>query len=189
MPCWPRWAHRCAHRQRLAELEQATLGLLRAVGVRVLIIDELHNVLAGRGDVRREFLNLIRFLGNELRVPLVGVGTREAYLAIRSDDQLENRFEPFTLPRREPDGEACSLLASFAASFPLRRRSEIATQEMARYLLTRSEGTIGEVTHLLMDAAIAAIDSGEEAINQATLLMAAYTGPTQRRRLFERELV
>jgi hypothetical protein len=39
-------------RQRLAELEQATLGLLRAVGVRVLIIDELHNVLAGRGDVR-----------------------------------------------------------------------------------------------------------------------------------------
>ena len=31
-------------RQRLAELEQATLGLLRAVGVRVLIIDELHNV-------------------------------------------------------------------------------------------------------------------------------------------------
>jgi hypothetical protein len=54
-------------------------------------VDELHNVLAGRGDVRREFLNLIRFLGNELRIPLVGVGTREAYLAIRSDDQLENR--------------------------------------------------------------------------------------------------
>ena len=74
------------------------LRLLRAAGVRVLVIDELHNVLAGRGDVRREFLNLIRFLGNELRIPLVGVGTREAYLAIRSDDQLENRFEPFTLP-------------------------------------------------------------------------------------------
>ena len=49
---------------------------------------------------------------------------------------------------------------------------------MARYLLTRSEGTIGEITHLLMDAAVAAIESGEEAINQATLLMAAYAGPT-----------
>lgn len=175
-------------RQRLAELEQATLGLLRAVGVRVLIIDELHNVLAGRGDVRREFLNLIRFLGNELRIPLVGVGTREAYLAIRSDDQLENRFEPFTLPRWEPDDEARSLLASFATSLPLRRRSDIASEEMPRYLLTRSEGTIGEITHLLMDAAVAAIESGEEAINQATLLMAAYSGPTERRRLFEREL-
>ena len=175
-------------RQRLAELEQVTLTLLRAVGVRVLVIDELHNVLAGRGDVRREFLNLIRFLGNELRIPLVGVGTREAYLAIRSGDQLENRFEPFTLPLWAPDQEACSLLASFAASFPLRRRSHIATPEMARYLLTRSEGTIGEVAHLLTDAAVAAIESGEEAINQRTLLMAPYTGPAERRRLFEREL-
>jgi type II secretory pathway predicted ATPase ExeA len=175
-------------RQRLAELEQVALTLLRAVGVRVLVIDELHNVLAGRGEARREFLNLIRFLGNELRIPLVGVGTREAYLAIRSDDQLENRFEPYVLPRWEPGQEACSLLASFAASFPLRRRSSIATVEMARYLLTRSEGTIGEVTHLLTDAALAAIESGEEAINQRTLLMASYVGPSERRRLFEREL-
>jgi hypothetical protein len=175
-------------RQRLAELEQATLTLLRTVGVRILVIDELHNVLAGPGNVRREFLNLIRFLGNELRIPLVGVGTREAYLAIRSDDQLENRFEPFALSRWEPNEEACSLLASFATSFPLRRRSGIATVEMARYLLTRSEGTIGELTHLLTDAAAAAIVSGEEAINERTLLMAQYAGPTERRRLFEREL-
>jgi hypothetical protein len=86
-------------RQRLAELEQLALRLLRTVGMRVLVIDELHNVLAGRGEARREFLNLIRFMGNELRIPLVGVGTREAYLAIRSDDQLENRFEPLPMPR------------------------------------------------------------------------------------------
>ncbi len=164
------------------------LRLLRAAGVRMLVIDELHNMLGGRGDRRREFLNLIRFLGNELRIPLVGAGTREAYLAIRSDDQLENRFQPFPLPRWEPDQEACSLLASFAASFPLRRRSGIATGEMARYLLTRSEGTIGELAHLLTDAAVVAIESGEEAINQRTLLMADYTGPSERRRLFEREL-
>lgn len=175
-------------RQRLAELEQTALTLLRAVGVRVLVIDELHNLLAGRGETRREFLNLIRFLGNELRIPLVGVGTREAYLAIRSDDQLENRFEPFTLPRWEPNEEARSLLASFAAAFPLRRASAIAGEDMPRYLLSRSEGTIGELTHLLTDAAIAAIESGEEAINQRTLLLAAYVGPTERRRMFEREL-
>jgi hypothetical protein len=175
-------------RQRVAELEQAALNLLRVVGVRVLVVDELHNVLAGSGERRREFLNLIRFLGNELRIPLVGVGTREAYLAIRSDDQLENRFQPFPLPRWEPDLQACSLLASFAAAFPLRRPSHIGTEAMARYLLTRSEGTIGELAHLLTDAAIAAIESGEEAINQRTLLLSAYNGPSERRRLFEREL-
>ncbi|MET4097441.1 hypothetical protein ABIB51_004397 [Arthrobacter sp. UYCu712] len=92
-------------RRRVADLEQLTLAVLRRVGVRVLVIDELHNVLAGRADVRREFLNLLRFLGNELRIPLVGVGTREAYLAIRSDDQLENRFEPMTLPLWETNAD------------------------------------------------------------------------------------
>lgn len=73
------------------------MTLRQAQGVNVR--SRLHNVLAGRGDVRREFLNLIRFLSNELRIPLVGVGTREAYLAIRSDDQLENRQD---LARRSP---------------------------------------------------------------------------------------
>lgn len=178
-----------ARQYRLPDLEQLVLGLLRAASVRVLVIDELHNVLSGRGDRRREFLNLIRFLGNELRIPLVGVGTREAYLAIRADEQLENRFAPLTLPRWEPGEQACSLLASFAASFPLRRPSHLADAQMAGYLLTRAEGTIGELAALLTDAAVVAIESGEEAINQRTLLLAAYTGPTERRRLFERELV
>ncbi len=175
-------------RYRLADLEQLALRLLRAAGVRMLVIDELHNVLAGAGDRRREFLNLLRFLGNELRIPLVGVGTHNAYLAIRSDDQLENRFAPFTLPRWETDADTCSLLASFASAFPLRRPSSIATTEMASYLLARCEGTIGELTSLLTDAAVAAITSGEEAINQHTLTLASYAGPTERRRLFEREL-
>lgn len=176
-------------RARLPELEQLALVLLRQVDVRLLVIDELHNVLAGNSVSRREFLNLLRFLGNELRIPLVGVGTREAYLVIRSDDQLENRFEPMTLPLWEGNDDCYSLLASFAASFPLRRPSSIATPDMARYLLTRSEGTIGELAHLLMAAAIAAVDSGEEAINRRTLIMADYNGPTERRRQFERELM
>ena len=47
------------------------------------------------GERQRELLNLLRYLGNELRIPLACLGTREAYLAIRTDDQLENRFEPF----------------------------------------------------------------------------------------------
>ncbi|MEG3629961.1 TniB family NTP-binding protein [Streptomyces poriticola] len=142
----------------------------------------------GHGDGRREFLNLLRYLGNELRIPLVGVGTRDAYLAVRADDQLENRFAPLTLARWEADEDAWSLLASFAASFPLRRSSPIGTAGMAGYLLTRSEGTIGELAHLLTDAAVTAIESGEEAINRRALLLAAYAGSSERRRMFEREL-
>lgn len=175
-------------RQRLAELERLTLGILQTVGVRMLVIDELHNVLAGNGAHRREFLNLLRFLGNEMRIPLVGVGTRDAYLAIRSDDQLENRFEPLVLPLWEVGPESCSLIASFVAAFPLRYPSPIATPDMARYLLTRSEGTIGELAQLLTAAAVVAVECGAEAINQRTLTLANYSGPSERRRQFEREL-
>ena len=176
-------------RRRIVDLEQLVLTLLRAVDTRILIIDELHNVLAGRGDSRREFPNLLRFLGNELRIPVVGVGTREAYLAVRSDDQLENRFEPFILPVWKEGDQTRSLLASFAASFPLRRRSVIDTDDMMTYLLARSEGTIGELAHLLTTAAVVAVETGMESINPKTLAMADYRGPTERRRLFERELL
>ncbi|MGZ8219144.1 TniB family NTP-binding protein [Methylomagnum sp.] len=109
-------------RVRLADVEPLALGLLRTVGVRMLVIDELHNVLAGKADTRREFLNLIRFLGNSLAVPIVGVGTRDAYLAIRADPQLENRFESFVLPLWEDGEELLALLASFAAALPPRCR-------------------------------------------------------------------
>ncbi|MHC8609986.1 TniB family NTP-binding protein (plasmid) [Paenarthrobacter ureafaciens] len=176
-------------RRRLADVEQISLKLLRLTGVRMLVIDELHNILAGQGNSRREFLNLLRFLGNELRIPIVGVGTREAYLAVRSDDQLENRFEPIVLPLWKTGEDTLSLLASFAAALPLQRASDIATADMAQYLLARSEGTIGELARLLTTAAIAAVESGEERINRRTLVMADYAGPTERRRLFERELM
>lgn len=176
-------------RNRVSELEQLALIRLHEVKTRVLVIDELHNVLAGQSDKRREFLNLLRFIGNELCIPIVGVGTRDAYLAIRSDDQLENRFEPLLLPRWQPNDELISLLASFAASFPLHRPSLIATEDMAHYIMNRTEGTIGEIAHFLRLAAIAAIESGEECINSKTLSLAHYSSPLERRRNFERTLL
>jgi hypothetical protein len=42
--------------QRLPVLEQLALRLLRETAVRVLVIDELHNTLAGSSDARRQFL-------------------------------------------------------------------------------------------------------------------------------------
>ena len=79
-----------------AEVEQAALSRLRLVKAQILVIDELHNVLSGQSDVRREFLNTLRFLGNELRIPIVGVGTKDAYLAIRTDDQKPIRADSDT---------------------------------------------------------------------------------------------
>jgi len=174
--------------RRVSDLEELSLRILRQVGLRMLVIDELHNVLAGSGPQQRQFLNLLRFLGNELRIPLVCVGTKEAYLAIRSDDQLENRFEPFSLPLWTLDDEFSSLLASFAAVLPLRRASQLHLPDIAHYILSKSEGTIGEITTLLTRSAILAVETGKECIDRKILGLVDYSSPTERRRTFEREL-
>jgi hypothetical protein len=133
-------------RMRVSELEILALNIMKKTKVSMLVIDELHNILAGNASIRNEFLNLLKFLGNILRIPIIGVGTEDAYRAIRSDDQLENRFNPFILPRWKDDDEFMSLLESFAASFPLHKPSELYSNEIAQYILARTEGTIGEVS-------------------------------------------
>lgn len=173
---------------KVAELEQMAISLLRSVQARIIVIDEMHNLLASKKDAHREFLNLLRFLGNELRIPIIGVGTKDAYLAIRLDAQLENRFEPEPLPVWEEGDELRSLLSSFSAAIPLRRPSEISSEEMSRYILSRTQGTIGEITKLLTTAAVLAIETGEESINKQTLELASYHSPDERRRMFERAL-
>ena len=164
------------------------MRLLRQVGCRMLVLDELHNLLAAPTQRQRELLNLLRYLGNELRIPLACLGTREAYLAIRSDDQLENRFEPLLLPSWEDGPEFGRLLASFEAVLPLREPSSLGAPAMRAQVLRRSEGTIGEMTALLAAAADAALLAGEERISAAALDQADYQPPTVRRRMFEQEL-
>jgi hypothetical protein len=128
------------------------------------------------------------YLGNDLRIPLACLGTREAYLAIRTDDQLENRFEPFLLPSWEDDLEFGRLLASFEAVLPLREPSGLGLPAMRAMILRRSEGTIGEVAALLAAATAAALQGGKERIDTIAVEQAEYRPPTVRRRLFERQL-
>lgn len=81
--------------ERLDVLEQIALRLLRVIDPRMLVIDEVHNLLAGTPREQRRMLNLLKFLANQLRVPLVCVGTDDALRAMQSDPQIASRFEPF----------------------------------------------------------------------------------------------
>lgn len=173
---------------RSPDREGFVLRLLRTVGCRIILIDELHNLLAAPAPRGRELLNLLRHLTNELRIPLACLGTREAYLAVRSDDQLENRFEPFLLSPWEDGPELGRLLASFEAVLPLREPSRLGVPAMRGHVLRRSEGTIGEIAALLAAAADAALRAGREHIGAGEIEAADYQPPAARRRLFEAAL-
>lgn len=169
-------------RQRLA------FKLLDMCETRMLIIDEFHNLLGVSARRQRELLNHIRFIGNDRQLPIVGLGTREAWLAIRSDPQLENRFTPYLLPLWDDGVELGRLLASFETCLPLREPSHLASVEMRALVLRRAEGTIGEIATLITRAARTALLAGREHIDTAAIEAAGYDGPSVRRRLVDRAL-
>jgi hypothetical protein len=168
---------------RLAKRQDAAVRMLRETGVRLLVIDEVHNLLSGSRVQQRRLLNLLRWLGNELQIPLVAVGTAEALHAVHSDDQLANRFEPFGLPPWRNGEEYRQLLSTMEAVLPLRRPSQLAKPELAEKILSASEGILGEVVSIVTRAAVRAVMTGAEAISAKLIDETGFISPTQRRRV------
>jgi Bacterial TniB protein len=81
--------------------------------------------MAGNSLRQNWFLNVIKYLGNELKLPIVAVGTQDAFNALSTDPQLANRFEPAVLPRWHYDREFLRLLMSFEQVLPLRNESRL----------------------------------------------------------------
>ena len=167
------------------ERQMQVIRLLRTIGTRMLIVDEIHHILAGPINRQRQFLNVLKYLGNELKIPLVGVGTIDAVRAIQTDPQLANRFEPIALRRWQMNRDWQMLLSSFERILPLRKPSQLAELSIATALLAWSEGTIGELASLLRTAAKAAIESGGECITEPLLRQIDWTPPSSRRNAVE----
>lgn len=150
-------------RATLGLLESVVLRLLNAIRPGLLIIDEVHSLQAGTVREQARFLNMLRFLGNELRIPLVCVGTQQARNALRTDDQLVRRFEAFALPPWQNDEHFAGLVGSLLRMLPLRRPSEIGERTLKR-IVEATGGITAGIFSLMTMLAIAAIESGEERI-------------------------
>ena len=156
--------------------------LLKKCNVRMLILDELHSVLAGNMEKQRIFLSVLRNLGNEVKIPIVGVGTKDALRAIKSDPQLDNRFKPSIIPRWEYNIEFRRLLKSFEMMLPLKVASDLHQKNISLKLLAMSEGYIGELAEILSIATIEAIKNGQEHISLKLLMSLDWYSPTERKK-------
>jgi len=101
--------------------------------VQVLVIDEVHNILAGTYREQRIVLNTLRFLSNRLRISLVCFGVNEAREAISGDVQLARRFEQFTLSRWAANEQFESLAVSILRNTPLRQPSVLSANHRGHY--------------------------------------------------------
>jgi len=140
--------------------------LLTNLETKMIILDEFQNALAGSGARLRRFLNGIKYLGNELSIPIVVAGTPETLNVLQSDPQIANRFEPAFLPKWDLGEDYLRLLATIEPKLGLKNKSKLHSSVIARRLHEESEGTIGELMRLLQLLAKDAMVSGVEIINE-----------------------
>lgn len=161
-PCRP-WATARAKRGHRSAAFRG-LSMMRRVGLRLLLIDDLHNI---RGSGVGPVLVELREIGSVAGVSLGCFATREIAYALRQDEQLANRFELMTLPRWQiDDPDYWRLLQTFGRRLPLRLPSNLTDPTLAADILVRCDGLIGGVTRLLRQAAVQAVRLGHERIDR-----------------------
>jgi len=153
----------------LSSLERLARDLLRRIAPRMLIVDEVHHLLAGGHREQRASLNLLKYLANDLKFSVVVVGTSDALLALETDAQMRSRFTPFEIPRWRECDEFRRLLSAFERVLPLRKASNLAQKAVVEFLLAASGGLTGEVSRLLNEAAELAIVDATERITMQHL--------------------
>lgn len=157
-----------APRADIAQMEQAALRIMKAIGVQVLVIDEVHNILAGTYREQRVVLNTLRFLSNRLQISLVCFGVNEAREAIGGDVQLARRFEQFTLNRWAANEGFETLVTSILRNTPLRKPS-VLTPKSLRRILQITDGITANIFQTINIVAIDAIENGSECITDSAV--------------------
>lgn len=150
-------------RATVLELEIQTLRNLKRMEVKLLMLDEVHNLLAGSAKEQRILLNTLRFISNELQISLVCLGIADAREAIGGDVQLMRRFEELTLPRWQGDEEFEQLIVTILRHLPLKLASQISARAL-RQVLQATDGVTARIFTMFNDLAVSAIGTGTECI-------------------------
>lgn len=149
-------------------LRSETMSVLDRVGMKVLVIDELANVLTRREPTKATSLNQIKFIMNEHKRPVVLGVTEKAYRTIQHDEQISNRFIQIRLAL--PKGQdLAKLVLGWVRLQPLRRPSEIGEKFFALLNQLHAQYT-GDLVWHLKQMAVAAIQTGEERLTYAGLV-------------------
>lgn len=149
------------------DLYMLVTRMLKACGVKMIIIDEFHNILINKRIQKNttNFLNQFRHCLNLWQIPVVCAGLRDQVVdVIDYDPQIESRFRRrFELPLWSPGSLATkSLMASLDAALPLMKGPGLGDQAVRRAIVSYSKGRMGDIVDITIDAAIDALNSTEE---------------------------
>ncbi|GEM71812.1 MULTISPECIES: TniB family NTP-binding protein [Sphingomonas] len=158
-----------AGRGDVQRARQLTRRIMGQVGARMLILDEINHMLACTPRQQRVFLNTLRYLANDLQIPLVCTGNHEARAALLTDAALAERFDAVELVRWQNDEPFRLLMVTLAAILPLRKPSQLEEERCRTAILDLSDGNTGRIFRLVETLAVRAIENGTERIEVSDL--------------------
>ena len=142
---------------------------LREAGVKMIVIDEIHNLIAG-GEMRsRIILEHLKTFSNIHRISLVGAGTARALQSLKLDEQYLSRMPPVTLPDWNLNRAFLGLLMAIESRMPLREVSMLTDPKLAEFIHSHSKKCIGRTVRLIVDSTRLAIYKGEEKLTESLI--------------------
>ncbi|MFK3648009.1 TniB family NTP-binding protein [Lysobacter enzymogenes] len=158
---------------RVNDRETLVSRLLRNVGCRLLVLDEVQDIMLGNEREQQRALEGIKFLMNELQMHVLGFGTDKAFQGLASDPHLEARFTESALPGWRADSTLANFLATYERCLPFPEPSHLGREEIVKYMARTGDGILGKIVTRLQNAALAALCEGERSISLSQLEAAA----------------
>lgn len=152
------------HNESTSKKQYLVEYYIKLLNIEMLVIDEIHNVLSGSVARQKQVLNGIKNLSNNLKIPIVLSGTKDALRAISTDTQISSRFRPVYLKKWKMDKDYVNLLATIISTLPLKSESDILNPKAAQEILNISDGYIGDIVALINKASIYALKNNKEKI-------------------------
>lgn len=160
-----------------ADRERMVLKLCSTANLKLLIVDEIQDILTSTARQQRIALDTIKFLMNELSLPILTLGTSQAPAAMQVDEHLNARFKYRELPVWERDAYLKNFLDTLEKALPLRNPSYLSSPTLSKELIKLSGGILQSIMQLVIHAAAHAVETGDEQITTKLLQRAAIEPP------------
>lgn len=149
---------------------------------RILLIDELHNILGSRINTQHALLAQIRYMSNQFEMPVIAFGLPEAEALVQTDQQLGSRLETFELPKWQLDKDFGVLVSKMLFRNGMLEKGKGASEKVITLIYAMSGGLIGETKKIITRASIHALRTDRTDVDIDILEKIDWLSPKERRR-------
>ncbi|MGF6494154.1 hypothetical protein ABIE56_002345 [Luteibacter sp. 621] len=161
----------------LDEREELVVELLRAAQVRMLIIDEIQDILKRSARQMENTFEGIKYLMNEAGISILALGTEHAQQAMMREEHLVTRFRSIKLPPWRTGPLLANFLDELETCLPLPERSRLSMPAIQRLLVTASGGRLDIIVERVVFAAALAIEDDVRRVDERYLERAEFEIP------------